>query len=51
MSLGIYRDIVEGYADAEELYTEYRDTKMKKILMMDDHETYHRHIKLTSSGV
>ncbi len=51
MSLGIYRDIVEGYADAEELYTEYRDTKMKKILFCDDKESYHRHIKLTSSGV
>jgi hypothetical protein len=50
-SLGVYRDIVEGYADAEELYVEYRDTRMKKILMMDDKESYYRHIKLTSSGV
>jgi len=50
-TLGVYRDMVEGYADAEELYVEYRDTRWKKIAFCDDKESYYRHIKLTSSGV
>ncbi len=50
-SLGVYRDIVEGFADSEELYQEYLTTRFKKILFCDDKESYYRHIKLTSSGV
>ena len=49
-SLGRVRDIIDGYADAEELYQEYLTTRWKKIAFMDDNESYSRMIRLTTNA-
>jgi len=43
--LGSFKQIIEGYADAEELYQTYLREKMQKILMMSDTESYNRYLK------
>lgn len=44
--LGKFKDIVDGYADAEELYQEYLSTKWGVISMLNDRESKTRFIKL-----
>jgi hypothetical protein len=49
-NLGKFKDIVDGYSDAEELYQTHLREKMQKILYMNDRESYSRHIKTMVSG-
>lgn len=44
--LGRFKDIVDSYADAEELYQEYLSTKWGVISMLNDRESKTRYIKL-----
>ena len=44
--LGIIKDIIDGYSDAEEQYQEYLDTKWQKIAYMNDSEQSRRMLKL-----
>jgi hypothetical protein len=46
--LGKFKDVVESYADSNELYDEYLETKWTKIAFMDDRPAYNRALKLTS---
>lgn len=43
--LGRFKEIVDSYSDAEELYQEHLRDKMQKVLFMNDRETYHRYMK------
>lgn len=43
--LGMFRTIVEGFADAENQYQEFLDTKWKKVSIMADRKTYHELIR------
>jgi hypothetical protein len=43
--LGVITEIVDSYADAEELYQEFLRTKMRKILFMNNRESVNRLIK------
>lgn len=49
-TLGKFKDIIEGYSDAEELYQTYLTEKWQKVAFMNDRESYTRLIKLTMGG-
>ena len=42
--LSSIKDIIDGYADAEELYLEILQSKWKKIAFMNNTEAMHRHV-------
>lgn len=42
LDLGVIKEVVGEYADAEELYQTYLDEKMGKVLKMNDRETWNR---------
>lgn len=44
--IGVVRNIIEGYSDAEELYQLFRREKWAKVAFMNDRETFERFIKL-----
>lgn len=48
--LGMFKQIVDSYADAEEQYEEYKRTKWQKISLMNDRETYERGIRQQIGG-
>jgi hypothetical protein len=48
--LGKFKDIIEGYADAEELYQTYITEKWEKISFMNDTETFTRHLRTIIGG-
>ena len=48
--LGRIKDVIDGYADSEELYETYRKEIMQKVLYMADSEIWTRHIKLMIGG-
>lgn len=48
--LGKFKEIIDGYADAEELYQTYITEKWEKISMMNDQTQYERHIKRMIGG-
>lgn len=43
--LGRFKEIIEGYSDAEELYNTYLDEKWRKVQFMSDEARHARHIK------
>lgn len=49
-NLGKFKDIIEGYSDAEELYDTYLREKWGKISLMNDRESYGRMLKLQIGG-
>lgn len=48
--LGRFREIVDGYADAEELYQTFFDERWRKIMLMSDPEARSRHLRMTVGG-
>lgn len=49
-NLGRFREIVDGYADAEELYQTHLTEVMQKVMFMNDQETYNRFLRMTIGG-
>lgn len=49
--LGAYKETVERYSDASELYQEYLATTWQKVSIMNDPEMYDRLIRMTSGGL
>lgn len=50
-SLGRFKDILDTYADAEELYQDYLKHKWMKIAHMNDRESWQRTIKFPMGGM
>jgi len=46
LELGRFKEIVDGYADANELYRTYLNDIWIKVQMMDDHNSKHRFMRL-----
>lgn len=44
-NLGKFKEIVDGYSDAEELYQTFLTEKWQKISFMNDSETFTRHLR------
>lgn len=44
--LGAFLNILEGYSDAEELYTEFLRTKWAKVALLSDPESKKRHLSM-----
>lgn len=49
-TIGRFKEIIDSYADAEEMYQEYLTGPWAKVNMMNDHETHTRLIKLGAGG-
>jgi hypothetical protein len=45
-SLGVFKDIVDSYAESEQMYLDYRDQVMTKVFFLNDREKLTRFIKL-----
>jgi len=43
--LGVFKDIISGYADSNELYETYLREKLQKVLFMNDRESHDRLLK------
>lgn len=50
LSLGRFKEVIDGYSDAEELYQTFLREKMQKILFMNDRESYQRFLKTMIGG-
>lgn len=48
--LGRYREIVDSYADANELYEELLDEKIGKLFYLNDEDTMTQHVRLMLGG-
>jgi hypothetical protein len=48
--IGVFKQIIEGYADAEGMYREYLREKWTAIAFMNDTETFTRFLKLNIGG-
>lgn len=48
--IGKFKEVVESYADSEELYQTYLTEKWEKISFMNDQETYTRFLRLGLGG-
>lgn len=51
VSIGIFKDIISGYADAEQNYRDYLNDNWEKIAFMADDQTYSRYIKMVYGGL
>lgn len=51
LQVGRFKEIIDGYADAEQMYQEYLNEKWRKVAFMNDKETYQRYISLLVGGV
>lgn len=49
-ALGRFREVIDGYADQEELYQTYLTEKWQKVAMMNDAESYTRYLRLLIGG-
>lgn len=49
-TLGIFKEIIQGYSEAEENYQDYLKTVMQQVMMMSDNMSYHRFMKLVIGG-
>jgi hypothetical protein len=49
-NLGKIKEIIEGYADAEELYETYLNEKWRKVAYMNDNEGYSRYLRMMLGG-
>jgi hypothetical protein len=50
VSLGRFKEIIDGYADANELYEQYFNEVWQKVALFNDPEAFKRHLKLISGG-
>ncbi len=50
MDLGRFKEIVDGYADAEENYETYREEVWIKVQMLDDFHSRNRHLRQIMGG-
>lgn len=50
MNIGRFKEIIDGWSDAEELYQTYLREKWTKIAMMNDREQWTRFMRLTMGG-
>lgn len=48
--LGRFREIVDGYADANELYDTYMEETWRRVAIMDDQRSHERHISMLIGG-
>lgn len=48
--LGVFKQIVESYADSEELYQDYLRNKWAAVAFMNDNESFTRFLKLNIGG-
>ena len=48
--LGRFRDVVEGYADANELYETFFDEVWRKTSLFSDDQAHKRHLKMVTGG-
>lgn len=48
--IGRFKDVLDTYADSEELYQTYLVEKWQKVAFMNDHEAYHRFLKSMIDG-
>ncbi len=52
MAMGRFKEIVDGYADANELYTTFLKDTWRKVAIFSDHEAKLRHLKqITGRGL
>lgn len=49
-ALGRFKEVIDGYADSEELYQEYINTTWTKVAFMNDDESYGRFINTIIGG-
>ena len=49
-SLGTFKEVIDGYADANELYETHLKEVIQKVLFMNDADTYYRHLRLLIGG-
>ena len=49
-TLGRFKDVIDGFADAEELYQTYLIEKWQKVALMNDHESYTRLLRQMIGG-
>ena len=49
-NLGKFKDIIENYADANELYDSYLKEKWQKISLLNDRESTTRLLKMVVGG-
>jgi hypothetical protein len=49
--IGVVRQIIEGYSDANELYRTFLTEKWTKVAFMNDRETFERFLKLNIGGM
>lgn len=50
MPLGRFREVVDGFADADELYDQHFEEVWRKVSMMNDTAALHRHLKMITGG-
>ena len=48
--LGRFKEIIDNYADAEELYQTFLTERWEKVSLMNDRETWTRHLRLRMGG-
>lgn len=48
--LGRFREVLDGYADSDELYEQYLTEKWQKISLMNDQESWSRHLRGVIGG-
>ena len=48
--LGVFKEIIQGYADSELNYRDYLKDTMEQVMFMSDDETYSRYLKLIVGG-
>jgi len=51
MALGRFREVVDGYSDAQEQYETMFDERWRKIALMADPEQHKRHLKMITGGL
>lgn len=49
-NLGVFKEIVTGYADEEDLYQTFLAERWQKVAFMNDRETYNRFLKMKIGG-
>lgn len=49
-TLGIFKEIIQGYSEAEQNYQDYMKTVMEQVMLMSDTTSYHRLMKLVIGG-
>lgn len=49
--IGRFKEVIDSYADASEMYREYLKTQFTKILMQQDKEAHSRHLRLLTNGI